>query len=262
MKNLILSIQFLTIIPISKGVKCDASDFHKIASYFPLVGLFQGLILLLSDLFFGNFFHPDLSIALMLFVYVLISGGFHLDALSDTFDGIAVRGDRDKKLSVMKDGSIGAIGVVAIIFDLALKYLAIRSVSNLLPIVYYSTLLFMPVISKWSMVTALYHGKAARQDGLGSLLVGKIRGVDFIFSSGFLVFLFLILILAPKIYVPWWHYIFLFVAFFVVYCVVRFLNYFYTKQFGGLTGDTVGSIGEITEVIFLIMVILWSRLFI
>ncbi|HIJ59681.1 MAG TPA: adenosylcobinamide-GDP ribazoletransferase [Nitrospirae bacterium] len=262
MKNLILAIQFLTIIPIGKSIAYSASDFHKIVAFFPLVGLIQGLILLFIELVLGQLFHPDLCIAFILLTYVMTNGGFHLDALADTFDGLAVRGDKEKKLSVMKDSSVGAIGVIAIVFTLAIKYLSIKSVSNLLPLVYYSSLLLMPVISKWSMVIALYHGVPAKQDGLGSLLVGKASNRSFIFATFLLICLFGLILSAPNIYIPQGQVLFFTIIMILIYFLVRGLILFYKKHFGGLTGDTVGSISEITDVIFLIMVILWSRLYI
>lgn len=262
MKNLLLAIQFLTIIPVGRSQRCADTDFPKIVPYFPVVGFLQGICLLAMDLILGRFFHPDLCIALVLLTYVLINGGFHLDALADTFDALSVRGDKERKLSVMKEGSVGAVGVVAIVFALSLKYLAIKSISNLLPLVYYSSLLFMPVLSKWSMVLALYYGSPARKDGLGSLLIGKVSSRSLIFSALSLSCLLGGLFVAPKIYIPEGLFIFFMVIIVVIYILVRFLIVFYKGHFGGLTGDTVGSVAEIMEVIFLIMVILWSRLYI
>jgi cobalamin synthase len=36
---------------------------------------------------------------------------------------------------------------------------------------------------------------------------------------------------------------------------------FFRGQFGGLTGDTLGAVGEIAEIIFLMVVLIWSRLY-
>ena len=60
-----------------------------------LVGLLQGILLVLTDYVSGIFFHQDLVIAIVLLMLVLSNGGFHLDGLADTFDAIAVKSSGD-----------------------------------------------------------------------------------------------------------------------------------------------------------------------
>ena len=106
---------------------------------------------------------------------VLSNGGFHLDGLADTFDALAAKGDREKKLSVMKDGTIGPVGVIAVFFSLLIKYLAIKNLTLFPLFTLYSSLLFMPAISKLAMVISMFYGKSARADGLGRLFIQNIR---------------------------------------------------------------------------------------
>jgi len=257
-KSLILAFQFLTIIPMGRSFYVADPDHAKCTSYFVLVGLFQGIALVASDLLFGRLFHPDLTILIVLLTLIASNGAFHLDALADTFDALAVRGDREEKLSVMKDGAVGPIGVVSIISVLGLKYLALRNISHLLPFTYYSSLLLMPVISKWAMVWALFYGRPAREDGLGVSFIGKVRFRELSISTAILIAIFAVTLL-PGNYVPANQVPFYGLLMVTVYLLSRLLVPFYTRHFGGLTGDTVGSISEITEVGFLIMVIAWSR---
>ncbi len=262
MKSLWLAFQFLTLIPVGRTIQIEESDLPKSVSFFVFVGFFQGALFLSAELAFGYFFHPNLSLALAMLLLIISNGAFHLDALADTFDALSVRGDRDKKLSVMKGGAVGPIGVVAIIASLSLKYFALQNISHLLPFTYYSSLLFMPIFSKWAMVVALFHGRSVRKDGLGFHFIGRVGVSQVIFSTLTMIGVLLLASIMAGNYVPQGQYFFYCLLLVIIYCLCRLLLLFYNRQFGGLTGDMVGSISEITEVIFLMTVIMWSRLYI
>lgn len=267
MKKILIAFQFLTIIPIKRHMNITEEDIAKSSSAFSIVGLFQGILLIATDYISGLAFHPDLVIGIILLVLVLSNGGLHLDGLADTFDAITAKSegnielDRLKRLSIMKDGSTGPAGVSAILFVLAIKYLSLRGLSNSLSFYYYSSLLFMPVISKWTMIVSMFHGRPSMKEGLGRIFIGRIGFKEVVISS-----LMLYLLLIP-INVFFGHYVKSSYIFYMTLLIVMYLlcliwiKYF-DKKFGGLNGDTLGAISEITEVSFLLLVIIWSRLFI
>ena len=82
---------------------------------FPLI---LSLALAAAAVLLDALFHPGLSTALVLLLYVLSSGGFHLDGVADTFDALAAKGDRERKLDIMKGGTNGAVGMAAVVFVL------------------------------------------------------------------------------------------------------------------------------------------------
>ncbi len=265
--SLILAFQFLTIIPLKRDLSASETDIAKSASFFVLVGLFQGIMLITADYVSGIFFHPDLVFGLILLLLVISNGGFHLDGLSDTFDALAVKSSGDneldiqKRLAVMKDSTSGPIGVVAIVSALALKYLSLQNLSNFSYFIYYSSLLLMPVISKWTMVLSMFHGTPARQVGLGRLFIGNIRLREVAISTVMLLLILASLALFFQSYMPESYYFFYPVLLVVFYLFVRVLVVFFNKKTGGLTGDILGAISEVTEINFLLLVIIWSRLF-
>jgi adenosylcobinamide-GDP ribazoletransferase len=260
MKGFLIAIQFLTIIPVRSGITINEADIAKSASAFAIVGLIQGILLVFTDNLAGLVFHQDLATGIVLLVLVLSNGGFHLDGLADTFDAIAAKGDREKKLAIMKDSTIGPVGVIAVVFSLALKYLSLKNLSHMLPYTYYSSLLFMPVLSKWTMVISMFHGKPAREDGLGKIFISR-TGLKEVIVSTLLILLILAL---PKVFLGRYiledQYLFYSILLVTMYILCRIGVEFFNKKFGGLTGDTLGAISEITEIIFLLMVIAWSRL--
>ncbi|RJQ39041.1 MAG: adenosylcobinamide-GDP ribazoletransferase [Nitrospiraceae bacterium] len=265
-KQMLIAFQFLTLIPVKKNLSANEDDVAKSASFFVLVGLLQGILLVLTEYLSGIFFHQELVIGLVLLVLVMSNGGFHLDGLADTFDAIAVKSsgdsvrDKEKRLSVIKDSLTGPAGVTAIVFTLLLKYAALKNLTHFLPFTYYSSLLLMPVFSKWTMVVTMVHGKAARENGLGKIFTDK-TGVKEIAISTILLVLILILIQAlASRYVLDNQHIFYAILFTALYFFCRISVYFFNKKFGGITGDTLGATSELTEVFFLLAVIIWSRL--
>lgn len=267
MKRILYAIQFLTIIPIRTGAAVNEAEIAKSSSAFVLVGLAQGLLLLATGYIAGMVLDPDITTVIILLMLSLSNGGFHLDGLADTFDGIAVKSggdvekDREKRLSVMRDGTTGPAGVIAIVFMILLKYLAINNLTHHLMFTYYYCLLMMPVVSKWAMVISIFYGKPAREDGLGRLFIGRIGHGELVISTLTLV----ILLILPQFFgsnISEGKHILYIVFSLFIYILSRLWVSLCHRRFGGLTGDTLGAIGEITELSFLLMVLVWSRLFI
>ena len=173
-RTIATAFQFLTIIPIRTNREVSEKEVYNSVSFFPLIGALQGFFLALLAFLFLKIMSADITAAIVLVFYVLITGGFHQDGLSDTFDALSVpsSGDRErdraKRLQVMKDSTVGPIGVIAIVLSLLLKYLLIKEtlqINN--DTEKYFIIFLMPVFSKWAMVTAMYHAKSARKDGIG-----------------------------------------------------------------------------------------------
>ncbi|MDP3297623.1 MAG: adenosylcobinamide-GDP ribazoletransferase [Thermodesulfovibrionia bacterium] len=127
MRKILLAFQFLTIIPVKEMKDVSEKEIGGASAFFPLIGWIQGALFVVSAVLFLKIFPPELVNGLLILVIVTTSGGLHLDGLADTFDAVASKGDREKKLSVMKDSTIGPVGVIAIVLALLLKFLALNS---------------------------------------------------------------------------------------------------------------------------------------
>ena len=231
------------------------------SAFFPLTGLVQGLLLCVTAFLFLNVFPPELTNGFLILVLVITNGGFHLDGLADTFDAIALRGDREKKLAVMKDSTTGPIGVIAIVLAVLLKYLLLNVLFlNSSTIAYYSSLILMPVFSRWVMVPTIFHSKSARQDGLGKIFIEN-TGLRELIIATFLTLLFIMLtaLIGNKINNSTFHFsLFTFhfsLILLVLYVFSLVAVWFSNKRFGGMTGDTFGAVSEISEILFLIIIL-------
>ena len=261
MRSILLAIQFLTILPVRLKGEISESDIARCAAFFPLAGAVQGLMLFTATVM--------LSMIFVIALAILINGGFHLDGLADTFDALAVKSSGDpardgaKRLSVMKDSVTGAIGVVAIVTVILLKFILIKNVLSFpVPLTAFLVFSFMPVFSKWLMVPAMYHGTSARNDGLGRLFIGPSSSNILIISSAIALVLFILTLLLPVSRYYGLHVLLLAGLFPAGYLLALSGVGFFTWRFGGLTGDTLGSLSEIGEIFYLTGSFIWLQHFI
>lgn len=275
MRKLLLAFQFLTIVPIRVRGKISEEEIGMSSAFFSLVGAFQGAFLVIMAILLRKIFSPELTNGLLILLLAVINGGFHLDGLADTFDAIVARGDKEKKLSIMKDSTIGPIGVIAIVFTIFLKFFSLNNLSFFSSFIFYSSLFLMPAISKWVMVISMFHGKPAREDGLGKMFMKNVKLSTLIFST-FSIILFFVSVVVIQIFLNKEIFfnplipsllkgsteglIFLFVTIVALLYLFSLISVrFCIKKFGGFTGDTLGAISEIAELVFLLIVIIWSQ---
>ncbi|MCX5705868.1 MAG: adenosylcobinamide-GDP ribazoletransferase [Candidatus Omnitrophica bacterium] len=245
-KSLLLALQFLTVIPLRiKNV--DDRSVGRSLIYFPLAGLFLGLLLagMYKLLLILNF--PPLAISVILVVaLIILTGGLHLDGLSDTSDAFLSRKGREQMLEIMRDSHAGVMGILAIISVLLLKIVFIYSIAeSFTPM----ALVLMCVLSRWAMVLPIYLFPYARTEGKAKFFIQGVNLKILLLSTG----------LALACVLIFWQlkglYIFVIVAAFT-YLAGRFIN----KKLSGVTGDTLGALCELNEPVVLLTVFILTRL--
>ena len=268
LKSAALAFQFLTIIPVKVKGEVSEKNISDSTEFFPFVGLFQGLLLSIAALLLIRLFSTEVTSGLVLLVYVLTNGGFHLDGLSDSFDALSIKStgdkerDREKRLAVMKDSTTGAIGAVAIWFTLFLKYLLIRECFLTSSLLYGCFILFMmPILSKWALVSAMFCGRSARKDGLGRIFLEGVRYKHLVVSTVLTLAIFLAPFFILRIFQKsneWQLVLFCISVMVMIYFFTLLLSRLFVARFKGMTGDNFGAIHEMTEILFLTVVILWG----
>lgn len=116
MKTLILLIQFFTRIPLPIQINMDEINLKKGSALLPFVGVIIGAWNWLIFTLVALVMPLPVAIIAGLFAEVIITGGFHVDALADTADGLFSSRKRERMLEIMKDSRVGANGVIAICF--------------------------------------------------------------------------------------------------------------------------------------------------
>ncbi len=243
MRSFVAALQLLTIFPWPRRARSAADEIGPAVSFFPLVGLLLGLVLVLIDLSLEPIASRALSSVALVSVLAFLTRALHLDGLGDTFDGVGAGGERERILSIMDDSHAGVFGVVAIVLVLLFKIHALESIDH----DRWRALLTAPVLGRWSM-TVLGYGSAAAKPGLGSTLLERFELKHFVFAT-----LTALIITAAALRILG---ILLMIAVAIFSLAAK--KYFY-RRLGGLTGDTFGAVGELGETAVLIAVALGAR---
>jgi adenosylcobinamide-GDP ribazoletransferase len=263
----LLAFQFCTIVPVNVSGDVTAKEIAASAAFFPLVGAFQGLLVAVAAFLLAKVVPPDVVAALALLCLILTNGGFDLDGLADTFDALAVKSsgdverDRAKRLSVMRDSATGAIGVIALIMTLLLKFILMRRfLSDFSIFTAGAIFILMATFSKWISVPVMYHGVSARKEGLGKIFIEHMGPGAIALSTAIVVLLILTVAALDLIGGSPMRGVglcacFCIGAYLLGLLAVRFL----VKRFGGLTGDHFGALTEVSELLFLLVAYIWLQ---
>ncbi|MGR3309962.1 MAG: adenosylcobinamide-GDP ribazoletransferase [Candidatus Brocadiales bacterium] len=248
MRGLLWAVKFLTVIPLDRKNKFTPANTGAAMVWFPAVGLLIGVFLAAIYLLLIKWFPSTVSDALILAVFLVITGGLHLDGIADSCDGIFGSYDKEKRLEIMRQSTIGTFGVLGLICILGIKYLGIHNLTydnRLLGSLWLSqkgtALLLMPAVGRWTQVLAAALSTYARGDGVGKVFIDNARLRHAIYSSLFLL-------------VPLWFFCGIngLMIFAVVTIVTLLITQYVKGKIGGMTGDTLGAVNEISEVVFLL----------
>lgn len=187
MRAIVIAFAFLTRLPMPK-VAWDVRAQAASLKWYPLVGLVLGLVFVLAAWCLRHV--PALpAAALMLVLWVVITGALHLDGLADSADAwIGGLGDRARTLAIMKDPRCGPAGVMSLVLISLLKFAALTALVGahpvrLCPLGYDAvrdtfpdslplSLLLPPLLARAALVALFLTTPYVREKGLGAPLSG------------------------------------------------------------------------------------------
>jgi adenosylcobinamide-GDP ribazoletransferase len=243
------AVMFLSRIRIPVKIKYTEKLPAKSMSYYPLVGLIFGVILVIIDYVLAFILPLNIVNIFLLIILVYLSGGLHLDGFMDTMDGIFSARKKEKIIEIMHDSSVGAFGVIAFVLLLLLKLntLVVLTGSIRLPV-----LILMPVLSRWFIVLVAYLYPTIIDSKLAKDFSKYLNWKQLGISSFWIVLLIIILDIYGFPY-----YFTLLVTAVSLFIVVLFCNNI-KKIIGGVNGDVYGAVNEITEVLILLNIIVFE----
>jgi len=222
------AVRFLTVVPVP-GANVEVGTS---ALFFPLVGLALGALLVVLDRALAPVLPLGIRDVALVGVLVAITGGLHLDGLADSADGLFT-GHRDRALTIMREGAVGAFGVGAVVLVVALK---LRSLDALPPETRTAALLYAPMLARWAMVVLAFGSLPARPDGLGHAMVRSLTFREFAVAT--VVALWIVLAQAGARGL---------IAILLVAATTIGCRILAHARLGGVTGDVLGAIGEVVE---------------
>jgi adenosylcobinamide-GDP ribazoletransferase len=235
------SIVFCTRLPLLGATTINSGTLAKAAWAFPVAGILVGLI---AVAVYGIAHRAGIpawpAATLSVLATLLVTGCLHEDGLADTADGFGGGKTREQKLDIMRDSRIGTYGVCALIVTLLLRVGVLASFFSAASVGW--ALLASHAGARASMMAFMFLVPPARRDGLSSD-AGQppIESVGAALALGFLV---TAICLGPLRAI---------VAVVVLVVVVVLMAWLSRKQIGGQTGDVLGAVEQVSEIVILLV---------
>ena len=246
---LILFGQFFTKlnipIPVDDATNKFKTSIQYITIFSFLLGCIEGLI------FCGFTYLFPLWFAWILYwiTDVLLTVGFHLDALADTADGFFSSRTSDKIFAIMKDSRLGTMGSLALVYYYALVVGLGIVISRYLTLTHMILLTICLTMLTKAGLSLLFYKMVypGNKKGLSNIWLG-IKPWRIVVAQVFAI-------IVVSLCFSWQG--------LVSYLMIPLVAFFYrrkvTKVLGGTPGDTLGAFASLSPLIFLITLTILLR---
>jgi adenosylcobinamide-GDP ribazoletransferase len=238
--DLKISILFCTRLPLAHAEPIESGDVAHASWAFPMVGaLVGGVGALAYWIALGVGLPPTLAAALALAATLGSTGCLHEDGLADTVDGFGGGRDRERKLDIMRDSRLGTYGACALLMSLLLRWAAVAAIAG--PTTVALALVAAHAAARATLPAFMRFVPPARTDGLSihagqpsprSVTVALMSGVLAVSAALGVTAAVIGLILAGSVWV--------------------FMAWLSVRQIGGQTGDVLGALEQINEIVILL----------
>lgn len=235
-----LAFQFFSAIPVKKELPMERKDITAMYAALPFLGLFFGSAAAITAFVFRDFTELSSLIAAFFItvLFVILTGGLHLDGLADVGDAYFSYRDRKKRLEIMADPRIGAFGTMVLLFAVIGKILIISEVIYQVSLI---AVLFIPFLSRTGLLLLFNTLGSAKEEGLAFFFQNKANKKSLLAAS----VLYLAIALSGLVILLGWK---IAVALSLAFAISLGLYRNWCKRhFGGATGDLFGAYIEGTE---------------
>jgi len=236
LSGLRVALALLTRVPMGR---VGDADLARSVVWIPLVGSVIGLVIALAYILALRILPSLPAAGVGVTVGILLTGAFHEDGLADVADGFGGGSDREDVIRIMRDPVHGTYGVVALVASYVLRVGALATLGV------GAALVVLPVahaLSRGASVAVMASLPTASDAGVGAAYadIGNGRraalGILVAFGIGLLI-------------LGWWTAGFVALAAIGAVTMRRLAR----DRIGGFTGDVLGAVEQIDEVILLLM---------
>lgn len=236
-RALACAMHFLTRIPLATRTLFDNKDYANSLAWYPVIGLILGGLVWLSGVPLTELSSTYLAAALVLAVWVLLTGALHLDGVADCADAwVGGFGDREKTFQILKDPRSGPIAVVVLVLVLLVKWAALEV---LLGSDHWSIVWLIPLLARGAMPYIFWRLDYVSASGLGSALVEGFS------RQRILISLLSVVVMAALSLAAQLEILLIFVA--VSLLIYRWWKRGSYQKLGGFNGDCAGALVEFLE---------------
>ena len=254
LKRFVLMLRFMTVLPVWTELDATDEDYGKGLVYAPLVGVIIGGLIALPIYMLREVLQlnsPPLLAAVVIALYILLTGGLHLDGLGDTFDGVFCGKTKERMLEIMRDSRIGANAALVLTTVILLNYsLFFYMFADLEPTKTISFVILFPVTGRLGSLVSSGYSKYARSgSGLGKSFIDHCTYKEILLGliGYFICFygtrgLYGLVICVPPM------------------CIAFIMTVYFNRKLDGVTGDILGAVCELNQTAFLLISILMEKL--
>jgi adenosylcobinamide-GDP ribazoletransferase len=237
------SILFLTRLPFPRGKPAGGVSLAQAAWAFPIAGVLVGAAGAVIYALVHRVGVPAWpAAALAVAATTATTGALHEDALADTADGFGGGQTREQKLDIMRDSRTGAYGVCALALSILLRVSALASLADTALVV--PTLIAAHAAARAAMPAFMLFVPPARRDGL-SFAAGRPPGWSAA-AAAVLGILVTAICLGPARAAA---------AAILLLIVLALTARLSLRQIGGQTGDTLGALEQVGEIVVLLVAV-------
>ncbi|QFU75644.1 adenosylcobinamide-GDP ribazoletransferase [Halioglobus maricola] len=226
------AFSFLTRIPMPAFAWSEQS-FRQSTAYFPLVGLVIGALAAIVFCASLALWPQPIAAVIALGTAIALTGAFHEDGLADSADGLGGGWTVEDKLRIMKDSRIGTYGSAALFLALALKLAGLATIeAAMIPL----ALLTAHALGRWTTLPLVQFSLYVSEGASGKPLVESVSTRRALLGSAFTVL--------PLLWLPGSQAL----GLIGLVLAIVFLSHVWLKRsIGGVTGDTLGGVNQLTE---------------
>ncbi|WP_234050495.1 MULTISPECIES: adenosylcobinamide-GDP ribazoletransferase [unclassified Xanthobacter] len=255
-EDIVTALRFYSRLPLPEWGEAPhaAPNLDRLAYAIPLAGAVLGALggLVLLAAASGLHLSPFLSAALAVTTLVLITGALQEDALADTADGFGGGRDRERRLAIMRDSRVGSFGATALVLALLLRVGILEAlIARADPGRAALALLAAAAASRATGILMLRALPSARADG-ASASVGQPAPRAAV-SCALVAALVVVLVLVPCFGVTT-----AFAGLLAPLAVLAVMGLLSARLLGGQTGDVAGATQQISEIVFLLAVLIFA----
>lgn len=172
MKSAVIAFKFLAFGGRFDLAQVSPKQVGAAVLYFPLVGIFLGLVLVVLNRLLDPHLESEMLGTLLVTALALLTGANHYQGLQNTFDTLSEKRRLGERISS------GALGVLAIVFVVLLKIQALIVTGETRGL----GLLLTPMFARWSLVIFLY-GSASIAEGSARTLAAYVRAWHLVLTT-------------------------------------------------------------------------------
>jgi adenosylcobinamide-GDP ribazoletransferase len=259
-ESFIAAVQFLTRLPLATKTPVTSGALQRSPRFFPLVGAFIGLFTATVIGFASSVWPIWIAVLVALAIELRLTGAMHEDGVADFCDAFGGGWTREETLLILKDSRIGTYGALGLLLAVVLRAATtIEIVSRFAaasPLIWGSALIASSVIGRWVTVFGMFWVLPIPQrESLSRDIGGRLRTTDLLLASlTGMPFVVCFAYFQPMQCLA---------AFILVVPSVAWFLFRVKRRLGGITGDCLGCIGYVSQVLVLLAVAMeidfWSN---